>query len=209
MAEILLYDVIGEQFGGVSAKQFVQELGSTSGPVTIRINSAGGIVSDGWAIYQAIRTHQQPVTVVVDAVAASIASIIAMAGERLIMADHAFLMIHNPWSMVMGDAKELRRVAATLDTFAEPSVAAYVKKTGESRETIQAWMDEETWFTAAEATEKGFADEVMESMPIAACVPAGLFKHTPTPLIQKDTDIQANAIRRSTTKSRLRAMGFA
>lgn len=185
--EIFVYGPIGADFGGVDAKEFAQEVQATEGPVTVRINSPGGIVSEGWAMYQAMKRHPYKVTTSIDAEAASIASIIAMAGDTVEIAEHALFMIHHPWTFAMGNAHELRRMADTLDTHGERSITAYMSKTGADRGAVVQWMDEETWFTASESVEHGFADIMIETMPVAAWkVPQDWFKNTPKELISDE-----------------------
>jgi ATP-dependent Clp protease protease subunit len=100
------------------------------------------------------------VTVIVTALAASAASIIAMAGDRILMHPVAYMMIHNPWTIAMGDAKELRKTAKTLDVISEGLVSAYETRTGKDREELKKLLDAETWMSAATCVEEGFADEI-------------------------------------------------
>ena len=159
-AEILLYDEIG--WWGITAKDFKRELDAVKAPnITLRINSPGGSVFDGLAIFNAVREHPATVTTRVDGLAASMASLIALAGDRVEIADNAFMMIHNPWSIAIGDANEMRKEADLLDKVASPVLAAYVEKTGQNEADIAALMDDETWFNADEALAIGLADEVL------------------------------------------------
>ena len=169
-AEILIYDVIGDSFwsDSVSAKQFVDDLSGISGDIHVRINSPGGDVFDGTAIYNALISHKGRVRTTVDGIAASMASVIAMAGETLTMPENAMMMIHDPWTMAVGNAAELRKTAEVLDKSKLGLVAAYQAKTGLPSDEISAIMAEETWFTGAEAVERGFADNLGEAVQIAA-----------------------------------------
>ena len=132
--------------------------------VTVHINSPGGDVMAGAEIYSALREHSMngegSVTVIITALAASAASIIAMAGDRILMHPVAYMMIHNPWTIAMGDAKELRKTAKTLDVISEGLVSAYETRTGKDREELKKLLDAETWMSAATCVEEGFADEI-------------------------------------------------
>jgi ATP-dependent Clp endopeptidase proteolytic subunit ClpP len=165
--EISIYDEIG--FGGVTAKDFMAEVKQFKGQhIHLRINSVGGSVIEGAAIYNALRRHKGGLTVHVDGLAASMASVIAMAGEEVYIADNAMLMIHNPWSMTMGDADDLRKEADVLDKLKNTLVNAYARKTGMETNDIAAMMDEETWLNATQSVAMGFADEIEDGIEAAA-----------------------------------------
>lgn len=167
--EVSIYDEIG--FGGVTAKNFVADLRKLKGQhIHLRINSVGGSVIEGAAIYNALRRHKGGLTVHVDGLAASMASVIAMAGEEVLMAGNAMLMVHNPWSMAMGDADDLRKEADVLDKLKATLVNAYVRKTGRERGEIEAMMDEETWLDATEAMGLNFVDGIEDDIEAAASV---------------------------------------
>lgn len=187
--EIFLYDSIGSDpfFGGVGAKEFSQaisDLGKVS-QLRIRINSAGGDVFEGFAIYNQIRRLDYPVDVYVDGIAASIASVIAMAGDKIYMAEPSQMMMHNPWGFGVGDADSLRSVAAELDSLKDAIAGVYFKRSGVSHSRIANWMDEETWFSETSAVDAGLADQVFEPVKAAAwSIPANLaraFRHAPAP----------------------------
>lgn len=172
-AEIWIYADIGESWWDetVSAKSLVKELAALEADqITVRINSYGGSVSDGIAIYNALRRHKASVTVCVDGIAASIASLIAMAGDRVEIAENAQMMLHAPWGVVMGNAAELRDRADMLDKWAESMAASYARKTGKTEDQVMAWLQDgkDHWFTAAECVAEGLADEAVAAMPIAA-----------------------------------------
>jgi ATP-dependent Clp protease, protease subunit len=156
--EIMLYGVIGSYYDDLDGKKVVDAIKAMKGDISVRVNSPGGDVFDGIAIANALREHDGKVTVHVDALAASIASIIAMAGSEIVMCDGSFLMIHNPWTVAMGDASEFRKSAAILDKVAESMADIYAKKTGMERKDVFSLMDAETWFTAEEAVAAKFAD---------------------------------------------------
>jgi ATP-dependent protease ClpP protease subunit len=164
---VTLYDEIGAF--GAGSKEFLADLGKLSGQhIHLRINSPGGSVVEGTAIYNALRRHEGGLTVHIDAMAASMASVIAMAGEPVYMADNALLMIHNPWTVSMGESKDLRKEADLLDKLKVNLRNAYVRKTGINAEEIGAMMDAETWLDAVEAVALGFADAIEEGVAAAA-----------------------------------------
>jgi ATP-dependent Clp endopeptidase proteolytic subunit ClpP len=167
--EISIYDEIG--LGGVTAKDFAAEVKRYKGEhIHLRINSVGGSVIEGAAIYNSLRRHKGGLTVHVDGLAASMASVIAMAGEEVFIADNAMLMIHNPWSMTMGDANDLRKEADVLDKLKNTLVNAYARKTGMETSDIAAMMDEETWLNSTQAVAMGFADEIEDGVEAAASI---------------------------------------
>ena len=154
-AEIVIYDEIGAF--GIPAKAFLDEL-KVLGPVaelTLRINSPGGSVFDGVAIYNALKRHQARVTVWIDGIAASIASMIAMAGDEVVMPENAMLVLHDPSGLVVGTATDMRATADALDKMAAAMVAAYRDKSGAGDAEIEALMAAETWLSAEEAVEVG------------------------------------------------------
>lgn len=182
-AEILIHEAIGDNWygDGLTSQRFVDELkalGSVS-DILVRINSPGGAVFDGVAIYNALKSHGAKIEVLVEGLAASVASTIAMAGDTIKMGDGAMMMVHNPWTMAMGDAGDLRTVADTLDQIAESMLDIYVKRTGISREEGKAMMDAETWLTASAAINKGFADSMHSADADGAAVePAAILPGT-------------------------------
>ena len=149
--------------GACIAKDFRKALKGVKN-VTVHINSPGGDVMAGAEIYSALREHSMngegTVTVIVTALAASAASIIAMAGDRISMHPVAYMMIHNPWTIAMGDAKELRKTAKTLDVISEGLVSAYETRTGKDREELKKMLENETWMSAGTCVEEGFADGI-------------------------------------------------
>ncbi|KVN36786.1 hypothetical protein WJ63_35080 [Burkholderia pyrrocinia] len=162
-ATIYLYDVIAadDWWGGVSASSFVQQLAAITAPtIHLRINSPGGDVFEARAMAQAIREHASSIIAHVDGNAASAATFLAIACEKVIMAEGAMFMIHRGSCLAWGTGDDLRSTAELLDKVDASIVASYAKKTGQSDEDIVAWMEAETWFSADEAVEFGFADEL-------------------------------------------------
>lgn len=182
-AEILIYDEIGKSFwgDGVAADQFVKDLAKvTAKKITVRINSAGGQVFEGLAIYNALKRHDAKVVTEIDSLAASIASVIALAGEEVRMADNAFFMIHNPHGVAFGNAQEMRDMAELLDKVGGSLASVYVSHTGADEAQVLAWMDAETWFTAEEAKEAGFVHAITKGKDVKAHADlAGLSKVPP------------------------------
>lgn len=165
--EISIYDEIG--MWGVTAKDFISDLKSNKGKkVTLSINSPGGSVFDALAIYNALRSHGSDITVKVIGVAASAASLIAMAGDKIIMPENTFMMIHNPISGVYGNAGDMREIADTLDKIAQSLIGTYVARTGLTEGEVKDLLDAESWLSAEEAVALGFADEMEEAFKVAA-----------------------------------------
>lgn len=166
VAELQLYDVIGHDWwsgGGVSSKSVIDALAALADceSIDVRINSPGGDASEGVAIYNALARFAGRVVVHVDAMAASIASLIAMAGDEIRTAENALWMVHQPWTGVAGDASEMRRVADVLDRYWSSMLTTYSRRTGMNGAEVTrrvAAGGGEWWMTAAEAVEAGFSD---------------------------------------------------
>jgi HK97 family phage major capsid protein/ATP-dependent Clp endopeptidase proteolytic subunit ClpP len=171
-ADVYIYNYIGADFWteGVKAKELVKELAALDvKTINLHINSPGGSVFDGFAIYNALKAHAAQVNTFIDGLAASIASVIALAGDNVYMASNAFFMIHNPTGFATGDADTMRRMADTLDKVKESIMGSYMDRTGKTTEDIAALMDAETWLNAEEAKAGGFVDEVTDEVDLAAC----------------------------------------
>jgi ATP-dependent Clp endopeptidase proteolytic subunit ClpP len=181
-AEIVIYDEIGAF--GIPAKAFLDEL-KALGPIaelTVRINSPGGSVFDGVAIYNALKRHDAAITVWIDGIAASIASMIAMAGDEIVMPENAMLMLHDPAGFVMGTAADMRAMAEALDRMKAGMVAAYRDKSGRDEPEIEALMREESWLSAEEAVALGLADRVEQPVRMAARFDLSRFRNAPPQL---------------------------
>jgi ATP-dependent protease ClpP protease subunit len=166
---IHLYDEVGAF--GAGSKDFLADLAKLDGQhIHLRINSPGGSVVEGTAIYNALRRHKGGVTVHIDALAASMASVIAMAGAPVYIADNALMMIHNPWTVSAGDSDQLRREADLLDKLKATLVNAYKRKSGMEEQEIEEMMNNETWLDAVEAVALGFADAIEDGVAAAASV---------------------------------------
>ena len=184
-AELLIYDVIGD-WQGLSAKELVSDLKAISADdITVRINSPGGSVFDGIAIYNALRYHPANIHVRIEGLAASIASVIAMAGDTITMAENSLMMIHNPLGWVGGEAEDMRRTADMLDKATEAIALAYSGKSGTPVNDITPLMSQETWMTAKEAQDKGFIDQVDQPVQLAASLDLSIFESVPEGLNPK------------------------
>lgn len=166
-ASLYLYDMIvssdadAEWFGGVSAESLVQQVDALDVDVIhLRINSPGGDVFAGTAIGAALSRHKARVVAHVDGLAASAATAIAVAADELVMAAQAMFMIHNAWTIAIGDKNDFLETAALLEKVDGTLASAYAGKTGKKLEDLKAAMDAETWFTAQEAVDYGFADSI-------------------------------------------------
>lgn len=183
VASIDIFDVIGSDFfgEGFTAKRMSAALRSIGEDkdVVVNINSPGGDVFEAATIYNLLAQHKGEVTVNILGLAASGASVIAMAGDKVKISKIGFLMIHNAWAVVMGNKNDLRLAADTLEQFDKAIIVAYSSKTGIDEKKISKMMDSETWLGADDAIEHGFADEMIEA------------KKAPEKDIEKQTKAQA------------------
>ncbi len=193
-AEIYIYGPIGNSWwddSGISANQFRKELKALGDvdKITVRINSEGGDVFDGKAIYTLLVEHKAEIVVHVDGLAASAASFIAMAGSKIRIAEGAFIMIHKAWTYAMGNADDLTKKISLLNAIDETMVSTYAARSGQAAADIKTWMAEETWFDGNEAVAKGFADEVIANQAVAARLtargPGGTFTKAPAALLRQ------------------------
>lgn len=195
-AEILLYDEIGGF--GIEANRFIAELKAVDAKtIHLRVNSPGGSVFDGVAIYNALKDHPAKIVTHIDSLAASISSVIALAGDEIVMAENAFMMIHDAWTLTIGSAAELRKVADVLDKVnASVLLPAYTTKTGKTEDEIKAWMADETWFTAEEALAAGFVDSIEKRSEVKAKFDLSVFAKAPAALTESDAEITSREIER-------------
>lgn len=163
-SEINIYDELGPAWWGlIDAQTVTNALDQMKGKhVTVRLNTPGGSVDEGIAIYNALVRHKGGVTTVVDSLAASMGSYLLQAGEERRVASNAMVMIHDPWTITMGNATALRKDAETLDKYALRMIPDYAKRSGKSDDDILAIMAEESWYAGKEAVDAGFADVVEE-----------------------------------------------
>src|SRR5205085_1103108 len=187
--EIFIYDDIGPDWQGmVSGETIVRalhEIGDVP-RLVVRINSPGGDVFEAMAIYNALERHPAFIEMKIDGLAASAASYIAMAGDHIEIAQNSFLMIHNAWTIAMGNADDLLNTVEVLQKIDDAIVNMYAARTGQSKLEIRQWMAAETWLSSDEAVAKGFADTVGKHSTVSASVPKDRYRNTPAALIRGD-----------------------
>lgn len=149
-----------ESNSAISLKDKLLELGDIS-EINLHINSLGGDVFEGIAMFNLLKQHKANVKVYIDGVAASIASVIAMAGDTIYMPKNSMMMIHNCWSYACGNSKEFRKLADDLDKIMESSIESYMSKINITKEELKELLDNESWLTAQECFDMGFADELL------------------------------------------------
>jgi ATP-dependent Clp protease protease subunit len=193
-ATVYIYDEIS--WWAVDANQFVKDFAKLDvDTIHLRVNSPGGSVFDGLAIYNAIKRHDAKVIAHVDALAASIASIIVLAADEVRAAKNSFYMIHDPYSIVVGSAADMREEADLLDKVAGTLIQSYADKSGMEPEEIADMMAKETWFTAQEALDSGFIDFIDEDEEKDANANAfdlSVFANTPETLLNESKQPPAN-----------------
>lgn len=178
-AEILIYEQIGQGFwneSGVSAKKFISDLNALDvSAIDLFVNCPGGNVFEGNSIYNALVRHKAKISATIDGVAASIASVIVMAADKISMPENALMMIHDPSALVMGTAEDMQKMIEALSRVKTGLISAYMTHTTASEKEVDKMMQAETWMTAKEAVDIGFATEMIEPVKIAANFEA--FKH--------------------------------
>jgi ATP-dependent Clp protease protease subunit len=189
LGEIRIYDEIGPAWWGlIDADMVIDALGKMEGKhATIRINTPGGSVDEGIAIYNAMKRHKGGVTTIVDSLAASMGSYLLQAGDKRIAASNAMVMIHDPWTIAYGNAAELRKNADVLDKYAARMLPDYAARSGKTEEEVIAIMAEESWYAGQEIVDAGWADEIgseSDEEPVTAGLHR-MAKHAPASLFQK------------------------
>lgn len=203
VGELMLYGDISSQSwwdDEITPKTFKQELDSLGDikNLNIYINSGGGDVFAGQAIHSMLKRKQCQKNVYIDGLAASIASVIAMAADKVIMPKNAMMMIHKAWTIAAGNSDDFRKMADDMDKIDESIISTYESKTNKTKEEIKCLMEAETWFTAEEAVKNGFADEIEEEKQVAASIGGffmGKYKNVPEVLknsipIEQETTLQ-------------------
>lgn len=185
--EIVLYGTVGEDFffDGFTALDVVRALAEIGrgDDVTVRINSGGGYVDEGTAVYNALAAHRGNVTTIVDGIAASAASLIFMAGDKRIMRRGSTMMIHDPALMTVGNSADHQKSVEALEALANSMADAYAEASGQTREQARADMQAETWLTPDDALARGYADETQDAAAEeATAFDYGLYRNTPEPL---------------------------
>jgi ATP-dependent Clp endopeptidase proteolytic subunit ClpP len=182
-ADISIHDEIG--LWGVSASAFMRDLRGMGelDEINLSIHSPGGDVLDGWAIYNSLKNSKAKITARVEGLAASMASVILMAADTVEIPENAYIMIHNPWGLAVGDAEEMRDTADLLDKLGNGLVNAYASRTGNAEDEIREMMSAETWMDGKEAVERGFADKLIGAVALSArAFDSRKFKMTPKSL---------------------------
>lgn len=206
--EILIYSDIGDgMWGGLSAKMFREELNKLKSvdELNVRINSGGGDAFEGVAIYNTLREFKAHKVVHIDGLAASIATVIACAGDVIKMGEGAQYMIHLAWTMGFGNRKDMMKAVERLDLTDKLIAGVYNKRTGLTEKELLKMMDDETWLSPADALEYGFVDEVVEATRVAASVNRDWFKRPPTKA--DNFDAAENSRRLLLARGRRRAAG--
>lgn len=179
--EIYVYDVIGGWLAGITPQMVADALKDAGkvDTINLRINSPGGDVFDGVAIYNILKRHPAQKVVDIDSLCGSIATVIAMAGDTVRMAQNAMFMVHEPSSGSWGTAEDMRKQADLLDQVKENLLDTYIAKTGGERAHLSDLMAAETWLRASDARQEGFVDEVTEELEMAACFDLSKYRNAP------------------------------
>lgn len=202
--EIYIYgDIVSYKWddADVTAADFAKDLNALGDIKTLNIyiNSYGGSVFQGQAVYSILKRHSAEKNVYVDGIAASIASLIATAGDNIYMPENAMMMIHNPWGFAMGNAQEMRQMADSLDKIRKAMIPAYLNKTGEklTEDKLVELLDAESWLTAQECYDYGLCDKLLEEKKIAASVSTEMlekYKNVPDALKGQNLDGAADKL---------------
>jgi ATP-dependent Clp protease protease subunit len=190
--EVYVYGDIGGWFDGVVAEDFAKEIAALDvETLNVRVNSPGGFVFDGVAIYNALVAHPAKVVMHIEGIAASIASVIAMAGDEIRIGEAATIMIHKPWSFAIGDAEDMRKEADVLDVLEGGIIDIYAARTGKPADELTTMVAAETWLRGQAAVDAGFADIMVpakaKEKPAKSALLA-LYQHTPADLMTAGTD---------------------
>tara|TARA_R100001463_G_scaffold63049_1_gene115987 strand:- start:559 stop:1575 length:1017 start_codon:yes stop_codon:yes gene_type:complete len=176
VVDVYIFDEIGSF--GMNAQSFIEEIKEyKNSAINLHINCVGGDVFDGMAIYNILKKRTAKTTVYIEGIAASMGSVIALAADRVVMAENSLFMIHNAWGGAMGEAKEMKKTAALLDKISGEIADIYVKKTNLPLDRVKEMMDEETWLNADEALELGFIDSISDAIKMAAKYDVSKFKN--------------------------------
>ena len=176
IVDIYIFDEIGAF--GMNAQTFIEEIKEfKNSPINLHINCVGGDVFDGMAIYNVLKKRTAETTVYIEGIAASMGSVIALAADKVIMAENSLFMIHNAWGGAMGESKELKKTANLLEKISNEIADIYIKKTNLPYDRVKEMMDEETWLNADEALELGFVDSISDAIKVAAKYDVSKFKN--------------------------------
>lgn len=187
-ADVYIFDEIGTF--GLTAQSFIEEIKSYKDtPMSLHINCVGGDVFEGMAIYNVLKKRTASTTVYIEGIAASMGSVIALAGDEVVMAENSLFMIHNAWGGAMGEATEIRKTAALLDKISGEIADIYTKKTNLPYNRVKEMMDEETWLSADEAFNLGFIDSISDAIKVAAKYDVSKFKNITDKEIQNKLSV--------------------
>lgn len=187
-ADVYIFDEIGTF--GLTAQSFIEEIKSYKDtPMSLHINCVGGDVFEGMAIYNVLKKRTARTTVYIEGIAASMGSVIALAGDEVVMAENSLFMIHNAWGGAMGEATEIRKTAALLDKISGEIANIYTKKTNLPYNRVKEMMDEETWLSADEAFNLGFIDSISDAIKVAAKYDVSKFKNITDKEIQNKLSV--------------------
>jgi len=187
-ADVYIFDEIGTF--GLTAQSFIEEIKSYKDtPMSLHINCVGGDVFEGMAIYNVLKKRTARTTVYIEGLAASMGSVIALAGDEVVMAENSLFMIHNAWGGAMGEATEIRKTAALLDKISGEIADIYTKKTNLPYNRVKEMMDEETWLSADEAYNLGFIDSISDAIKVAAKYDVSKFKNITDKEIQNKLSV--------------------
>jgi ATP-dependent protease ClpP protease subunit len=203
-AEIVIYDVIGWPYN--DAFDLVRALGSIKAKnITVRINSPGGDVFDGVAIFNALKDHDARVTTKIEGLAASMASVVALAGDEVQAHKNAMYMIHDPWVLAAGNQYDLREIADILQKIGGNMLDIYYDKSNIGKRELKAMRKEETWFTAQEAKDRGLIDTVVDAGAAKAKFDLSIFANVPDEL--EDSDREGATLSKQEIERALRDAG--
>jgi len=176
VVDVYIFDEIGAF--GMNAQSFIDEIkGFKNTPLNLHINCVGGDVFEGMAIYNVLKKRTAETTVYIEGIAASMGSVVALAADKVVMAENSLFMIHNAWGGAMGEAKELKKTANLLEKISNEIADIYIKKTNLPYDKVKEMMDEETWLNADEAFELGFVDSISDAIKVAAKYDVSKFKN--------------------------------
>lgn len=207
-ADVSIHAEIG--YWGVSAKQFMEQLrllGEDITTINLSIHSPGGEVLDGWAIFNALKMHPAKVIVTIKGLAASMASVVMLAGDEILIPSNAYVMIHRVSGGVFGDADEMKQMADTIAKLEDGIVAAYTERSGLTEKEVRKMMEAETWLSGKEAVDKGFADKLLAAQKATASRDwRDHFTAAPRALFDTTTPRTPDTIMTAAQKTRFRAL---
>jgi ATP-dependent protease ClpP protease subunit len=203
-AEIIIYDVVGWPY--IDAFDLIRSLGTIKAKnISVRINSPGGDVFDGVAIFNALKEHPAHVTTKIEGLAASIASIIALAGDEVQAHKNAMYMVHDPWVLAAGNQYDLREIADILGKIGGNMLDIYYDKSNIGKRELKQMMKDETWFTAAEAKDRGLIDTILDTGAAKAKFDLSIYANVPDEL--EDSDREGATLSKQEIERALRDAG--